>query len=350
LGQRAFISYTKSIFVQKDKDIFKLRELDLEGFAASMGLPGAPKIKFQKGDDAKRLKNAPRGASSLSDGDSDAEDIGGKGRKKGEVRTKYDRMFERQNRDILSGHYSKMVANEDSDASDVLSENGDEEDFLSVKRVLQADDEHSSDMTERHPISSTVKVIHGIGKEPLVLDSKRREKLLQSKKQLIKFKEKGKKIVFDENGAPHEIYELGDEGTFHARGTAEAQRAKFLEEEAARAQLADQQDKVVAREKRQEKKLKRKLREAGKMNDIDDEEAPGLVGADDEEDPLALLKALPLEEDDEDGPPQKKPKKWFQDDAGDEQQESRRKNRIIEINEEPETLEDLEALASGLLS
>jgi len=33
LGQTAFTSYAKSIHLQKDKDIFKLQELDLEGFA-----------------------------------------------------------------------------------------------------------------------------------------------------------------------------------------------------------------------------------------------------------------------------------------------------------------------------
>ncbi|WES02041.1 hypothetical protein PX690_21475 [Bacillus velezensis] len=76
----------------------------MEGFASSMGLPGAPKIKFQKGNDAKNVKNAPRGAIESSDDDSETEK---KPKKKEEVRTKYDRMFERRNQDVLSGHYSK---------------------------------------------------------------------------------------------------------------------------------------------------------------------------------------------------------------------------------------------------
>lgn len=37
LGQKAFISYVKSVYIQKDKEIFKLKELKLDEFAASLG-------------------------------------------------------------------------------------------------------------------------------------------------------------------------------------------------------------------------------------------------------------------------------------------------------------------------
>ena len=77
LGKKAFESYVKSLWLQKDKEIFNIDKYDLEGFHASMGLPGAPKIKFRKGDDTKKLKNAPR----AFDDDSDEP-------KKPEVRTK----------------------------------------------------------------------------------------------------------------------------------------------------------------------------------------------------------------------------------------------------------------------
>jgi ATP-dependent RNA helicase DDX10/DBP4 len=142
LGQKAFVSYTRSVFVQKDKEIFKINEYNLEGYAASMGLPGAPKIKFQKGDSAKNLKNAPRAALS-SDEDSDVE-AGGKKAKKEEVRTKYNRMFERRNQDVLSGHYSKMIADDDLDKGDDQGDADEDNDFLSVKRVLPVDDGEES--------------------------------------------------------------------------------------------------------------------------------------------------------------------------------------------------------------
>jgi ATP-dependent RNA helicase DDX10/DBP4 len=48
----------RSIYIQSDKSIFKFDELPAEAYAASMGLPGAPQIKFA---DNKASKKAVRG-------------------------------------------------------------------------------------------------------------------------------------------------------------------------------------------------------------------------------------------------------------------------------------------------
>jgi ATP-dependent RNA helicase DDX10/DBP4 len=54
-------------------------------------------------------------------------------------------------------------------------------------------------------------------------------------------------------------------------------------------------------------------------------------------------------------PPRKKPKKWFQDDSDDEAAKKKSKSgkkkggKVFEMDQEPETLEDLETLAAGLL-
>jgi ATP-dependent RNA helicase DDX10/DBP4 len=351
LGQKAFVSYTRSLYVQKDKEIFKINHYDLEGYAASMGLPGAPKIKFQKGDDAKKLKNAPRAALSSGE-DSDEEE---KPPKKEEVRTKYDRMFERRNRDVLSSHYNKMIAEEDVDGSNSEADaDADEDnDFLSVKRVVPVDEDSSSEEDEEEVAASgpASKVIPGIGREPIVIDSKRRERLLKSKKQLLKLKEKGKKVLFDDDGAPYEPNVVENEEDFKKRGSAEAQRARFLKEEAARVREADLEDKQLAKEKKREKREKRKAKEAAERDGVDDE-ARELVEAADE-DPMALLHSLPLDEDEEEEEqrPAKRPKKWFEDDSDEERKVAKKKKgRVIEAADEPETLEDLEALAAGLLN
>jgi ATP-dependent RNA helicase DDX10/DBP4 len=351
LGQKAFVSYTRSLYVQKDKEIFKINHYDLEGYAASMGLPGAPKIKFQKGDDAKKLKNAPRAALSSGE-DSDEEE---KPPKKEEVRTKYDRMFERRNQDVLSSHYNKMIAEEDVDGSNSEADaDADEDnDFLSVKRVVPVDEDSSSEEDEEEVAASgpASKVIPGIGREPIVIDSKRRERLLKSKKQLLKLKEKGKKVLFDDDGAPYEPNVVENEEDFKKRGSAEAQRARFLKEEAARVREADLEDKQLAKEKKREKREKRKAKEAAERDGVDDE-ARELVEAADE-DPMALLHSLPLDEDEEEEEqrPAKRPKKWFEDDSDEERKVAKKKKgRVIEAADEPETLEDLEALAAGLLN
>lgn len=340
LGQKAFSSYTRSIFLQKDKEVFNLEALDLEAYAASMGLPGAPKIKFQKGDDAKKLKNAPRAA--LSD-DEDSDGVK-KAPKKEEVRTKYDRMFERRNQDVLSGHYSKMIAEDDAIPAEHADADEDD-DFLSVKRVIAADD---SDDEIAVPGG---KVITGLSREPIVIDSKRKEKMLKSKKAMLKLKGKGIKTIFDEEGVAHNINEMEDEQTFQQRGTAAEQRARFLEEEAARVQAADREDKQLAKDKKRERREKKKTRATA---DSDSEgEVPDLTEGDDEHmDPMEFLASLPMagDEEAEQDRPAKRPKKWFEDDSEDERKTKKRKGRVIEAADEPETLEDLEALAAGLLA
>jgi len=175
--------------------------------------------------------------------------------------------------------------------------------------------------------------------------------LLKSKKNLLKFKDKGTKLVFDDDGNAHKIYELEDENDFRQRGAPEDQRARFLEEEAVRIREADLTDKQLAKDKKREKREKRKAKETAEREESDDE-APMLANTNDQEDPLALLSSLPLDEDEEndirDKRPPKRPKKWFEDDS-EEEKVSKRNRRVIESAAEPESLEDLEALAAGLL-
>ncbi|KAF4956824.1 hypothetical protein FSARC_11466 [Fusarium sarcochroum] len=347
LGQKAFISYTRSVHLQKDKDVFKFDKLDLDGFAASLGLPGTPQVKFRKGDDIKRIKNAPRAGMS-SDSESDA-DLDGekKAKKKNEVRTKYDKMFERTNQDVLSSHYNKLVGEGEADDDD-------DADFLSVKRVLKDGD---LDEEANNAFKSSAKIIEGLGgEEPFVVDSKRREKALKSKKKMLKFKGNSTKVVFDEDGNAHAIYELKDEDDFAGEGPADEQRRKFVEDETSRVREADVDDKALAKQKRREKREKRKAAERAERMGIvsDDDEAPMLQNADGGEDPLALLRSLPMGDDRSDSegerePPKKRAKKWFEDDSEDEAKKTKSKGRVIKVQDEPETLEDLEALATGLL-
>lgn len=341
LGQKAFVSYVRSIHVQKDKEVFKLNDLPLEEFSASLGLPGAPKIKFLKGDNAKSSKNAPRQAASSSEEES-AED-GGTKAKKTTAKTKYDRMFERRNQDVFADHYARLV-NDGNDggaynAGDAYEDNG----FLSVKRRLSAassiDSESEGD--DVAPKSTTGKD----GKKPMNVDSKRKEKLLKSKKKLLKFKEKGKKLVFDEEGNPHQIYELEDENRFRQRGPADAQKTKFLEAEQERLQTADLGDKQAAKIKKKKKREKRKAREAAELDEPGDERQAVLVpyeGSDGE----AGVEGDFSEEDENPVLTKKRPKKWFEDDSGEEKKFKRRRKAS---EDEPEPLEDLEAMASGLL-
>ncbi|KKZ66841.1 ATP-dependent RNA helicase DBP4 [[Emmonsia] crescens] len=357
LGQKAFMSYVKSIHLQKDKEVFMVKDLPLEEYAASLGLPGAPRIKFIKGEDTKKLKNAPRRLAALSSGDD--TDTDGEGRKKKEeetVRTKYDRMFERRNQDVLTEHYTKLI-NEDGTtitggAPDDSKADADEDnDFLSVKRRFDAgDDNLGAASDDDSDISKPmVKAVQIPGSEPLIIDSHRREKLLKSKKKLLKYKGKGSKLVFDDDGNPHEVYEMEDEDDFKQRGSAGTQRAKFLELEAERTRLADIRDKEIAKQKKREKKEKR--RERAKA----EKEAANAGGAAVLASPVEDIEGDDLGEASGDEHvsgevrPSKKQKKWFQDSSGDEQDKKGGSRSNRGTAGEVQTLEDLEALAAGLL-
>ncbi|CAD0086349.1 unnamed protein product [Aureobasidium vineae] len=347
LGQKAFASYVRSIHIQKDKEVFKLDKLNLEEFAASLGLPGAPKIKFIAGDDAKARKNAPR--AKMDDSEDDSEGEKGDKNKKPEIRTKYDRMFERKNQDVLADHYAKMVRDDDIEALDGTQMSDD--DLFSVKRRIpvQEEKEDSSDEETTPAVADMdlppgAKAVHIPGaKDALIIDSKRREKLLKSKKKLLKFKESGQKLVFDDEGNAHQIYELEDEDAFKAKGTAEEQRKKFLEEEAQRVRESDLLDKALAKEKKRAKREKRKERERGEEGASDDEdEAPQLADAsEDFKKFLAGSEDGSEAEEDEEEQPKKKQKKWFEGEG--------RRTDMGREEAAPETLADLEALAAGLL-
>ena len=150
------------------------------------------------------------------------------------VRTKYDRMFERKNQDILSKHFTKMVDHEMGDDSD--------DDFITLKR---ADHELDDGLRGEHEFVS-----------------KRKEKLAASKKGIAKYGERGKKLVFDDDGQAHEIYELQSvEQVFKGKDDVQEAGRRFAETERSRLREVDVLDKSEAKAKKQEKKRKRKERE-----------------------------------------------------------------------------------------
>lgn len=376
LGQRAFASYVRSLHIQKDRDVFRLEKYALEEFAASLGLPGQPRIKFLHADEGavKKRKNASRAAKEFeAEEDEEVEDdseghIDEFGRdyslreKNGGVRTKIDRMFERRNQDVLAEHYAKMVR-DDGDDSEGDSERGrlngereaGDDELFDVKRRIPAETDDMDSEVEPFDEDGDSEASDDVGKPksvqipgaraPVILDSKRREKLLQSKKKLLKLKDKGTKVVFDDEGNAHPIYELEDEKDFHARGEPAEQRQKFLELEAERAKAADLRDKTVERGKRKAKKEKRKERER-----LEDLEANGGVGVADGANVdtmanfIADAEILSDSERADDEPKAKRKQKWFEKDGPTDGRAGRdAKDREIG------TFDELEAEAARLL-
>ncbi|KAI1794996.1 DEAD-domain-containing protein [Ganoderma leucocontextum] len=257
LGQRAFVSYLRSVYLQKDKSIFKVDELPVERFAEALGLPGMPKIKFLSKEMAKKKKNASRAvtdpgpSSTVRDEDDESEydasgtsDEGGSDEEEEEtvtqqqtnrVRTKYDRLFERKNQNILSEHYTKLI-DHGADGS------GSDDEFITLKRA-------------DHDLDDAVLPESDYA-------SKRQQRMALSKKALAKSGPQGHKLVFDDAGDAHEVYELKDaKEVLGDRDEVMEAGRRFAESERGKLREADVADKAEAKEKKREKKRKRKERE-----------------------------------------------------------------------------------------
>ncbi|KAF8635697.1 hypothetical protein AX15_000322 [Amanita polypyramis BW_CC] len=240
LGQRAFVSYLRSVYLHKDKSIFKVGQLPVDRFAESLGLPGAPKIKFLG---AKQKQTASK-ATSVIEGDQSSESSESESTDDKEtpqkplkaVRTKYDRMFERKNQNVLSKHYNKLIEHE-------LDDN-DNEDFITLKRA-----DHGLD-------DSIPEVANELSRRKLRMGNAKRKVLTGGLSQ---------KLVFDDEGEAHELYEMEDgERWIQDKGGVEGIREegqKFAAGEREKMRTTDVVDKQEAREKKHEKKRKRKERE-----------------------------------------------------------------------------------------
>lgn len=332
LGQKAFMSYVKSIHIQsinaftsikdgaetKDKS-FNSEKWPWEEFAKSMGLPGAPKVKFGSLSKSKDIKNLPRKLLSLAKANDDGEIVGEVEDKDKPVRTKYDKMFSRQNQNVLSEHYMKLTGADNQE---------EEDDFITLKRadhtLVGSEDESEGDNT--------------------LPTSNRAAKRATSKKGVLKARGLGTKLIFDDEGNPHAIYELESLESFNKSGPAEEQKVEFISKEREVMTERDVEDKAVAKEKKDEKKRKRKEAERA-ANDMSESEDGGYqvyIGGqegeeadDDEEEEFGGFSS---DNEDNQKPQSKKSKnsKTVSDDD-------------LDGFEVPNSLEDLEALSSRLL-
>lgn len=181
----------RSVYLHKDKSIFKIEELPVDVFAESLGLPGTPKIKF--------LSN-------------------------------------------LVKHDEPLLSNDDDETDD-------DDEFITLKRADHDLPESSNTLL---PLDSSADL------------SKRKLKLGKAKKTIAK-NGIAKKLVFDDAGKSHEIYEMADpDAWYEAKGGlvgAKKEGELFAQQEGLKMRVADVADKQEARNKKRDKKRKRKEKE-----------------------------------------------------------------------------------------
>ncbi|KAH8927070.1 DEAD-domain-containing protein [Atractiella rhizophila] len=282
LAQRAFISYVRSIYLQKDKTVFSLDSLPLEEFAKSLGLAGAPRIKFVGKGVASQKKNQSRTVAALkgpvngkgkekaeedvegnsevevadeSESESEVSEHEGKGEEEREagpseakkIKTKYDRMFARKNQGVLSEHYNKII---DRSSPDNLNGDGEEDDdFMVIKR-------RDHELPDSLPASDHI--------------SKRQERFAHSKKAQLRKGGLGTKVVFDdETGEATDVYKIQTEEKWKEMvdGKEDELERMFVEAEREHLRTEDVEDRMVAKMKKREKKEKQKRRRREDMED-----------------------------------------------------------------------------------
>eukprot|EP00730_Choanoeca_flexa_P014908 TRINITY_DN6692_c0_g1_i1.p1 TRINITY_DN6692_c0_g1~~TRINITY_DN6692_c0_g1_i1.p1 ORF type:complete len:731 (+),score=200.44 TRINITY_DN6692_c0_g1_i1:317-2194(+) len=237
LAQKCFISYVRSVFLQPNKAVFKATELPTEEFAASLGLPAAPKIKFVKKAIKKHSGPSQRQALkrarelAAAQANSDDEDAA-EGQR--EHDSKFDKLRKRKNVDVLSDAYAKLRAEEEDD----------EDDFLTVSK------------TQTHEtLDDTIDT-----SRPLTRKQRKAKVTRVSQKKLGSAV--GTRTVFDQEGdvlasGPRMagVDVEGEEGAELIR-----QQKGGLSDAAKTMQTADELDKALAKEKLLAKKAKRKAK------------------------------------------------------------------------------------------
>ncbi|KAJ3148804.1 ATP-dependent RNA helicase dbp4 [Geranomyces michiganensis] len=252
LAQKTFISYMRSVHLQKNKEIFDVHALPFNEFAESLGLPGAPKIKFVQKSEKKNVSRQMETMAkdtALLDDDDDSEQ---KQQKPNKVVTNVDKMFAKKNLTILSDHYKALKASDSGsddsdDAAELESEslvpngNDEQDDFLTLKRA-----DHDIDES---------------GAAPPPAESLTHRQILKLRAKELKQRGLGTKLYFDEDGKPMPAFEMEKLSDFVQKEDLESRHKKYIDAQIKDMTAVDQVDKEVARQKLKERKKELKMKD-----------------------------------------------------------------------------------------
>ena len=384
LGEKAFICYLRSIWFNKNKDIFDVSKLPLEDYATSLGLPGTPQVKFvRKLKDAKnqsRAKNrgieAEKSAKEDNSGGESEEEVpvfkprtsqgdveitgdysdfdgfesdknvkadaeSSDEEKPKKATTKLERMFNKKNQSVLWSHYEKVKTREPEPTSD-----NEDDGFLKLARV-------------DHDIDDIPTTAPGFYERPQSVRDMRNQKI----KNRIRREgtSSGMRIVFDEDGTPRPTWQLETEGEFlNDSEDVFTKHKKYVAKMSEVMKEADAEDKQVQKQKRREKRLKEKMKARAAMNGeegavavlgggaSDDDAYSGGSDYDEQHVSDGADFEIDLNENDEIAPSEKKSKKRIA--FADEEPKERRSSKKMKAASALTTVGDEEELALKLLN
>lgn len=261
-AQRAFVAYVKSVVLMKNKQIFKVDELETDAYAKSLGLVVPPRIRFLQRMQKNKEKNREKQTGAKKDDESDES-----GDSENEASGSDEESAEKNIKPTTSKSVSK---DDDIDFNAALSSSDDEEEEDNFMRIKRRDHEISEENFPEVPSLEEIKSKSKQSTKPVT-------KAALAKKLIKKKIQSNKKVQFDEDGAEVAAdntlkSELAKDYEKSAEGGIDIEMAKQLIQEEDK--FDKERFKSLAKARRKEKK--KKLNDAGEQDDFgSDEENDG---------------------------------------------------------------------------
>lgn len=259
-AQRAFISYVKSVFLMKDKEIFNVRALNTDEFARSLGLAIPPRIRFLKKMEQKQQSSAKNIMNDQSVENNDSDNI-----KKQEDSNYSD--------DDDDNYKEQKEVTSDRNANKFTFDDSDNDDILTIKRKnIDIDDIVVPDKDNEDEYSNKKKVVTKAAVAKKIL----RKKIVPNKKTT--FDDEGKELL---DPTKVKISELAKQYENEVDSGINIEIAKKILREEDRFDKQLFKEKVKEKHREEKRKLKASKKKIEKKNS-DEEEVQESANDDDD--------------------------------------------------------------------
>ncbi|KAG7228914.1 hypothetical protein INR49_008692 [Caranx melampygus] len=335
-AQRCFVSYLRSIYLMKNKEVFDVFKLPLQEYAVSLGLAVAPRVRFLNKAQAQRAERGKQMEPEEEEPEEEEEEL---------------RNFKAQLRGNIPDEEDENSESEDSSEDE---ESGDEQDVARSRALLlgsdgnNKDDDDDDDLRDLDLERTEARTIRAAQKKMEKLT-----KFKEAKKVLKRNFQVNTKVTFSEEGQAVQLWPPVQRAVTGEEEEEEEGSGINVEKARERLKKEDQEfDKEEYRRKvkakHTEKRLKEKAarREASKQHrqqsDEEDEVVAYLANhSEDEFDPSTLPDPdnLPSEEDEDHVAPAKRANSSESSDEDDEELTARRKKRARQQEDEDTALD-----------
>ena len=336
-AQRCFVSYLRSVYLMKNKEVFDVLKLQIQEFAVSLGLAVAPRVRFLN----KVLAKTAEGGEQKEEEQSEDDEL---------------RSFKAQLRENIPHGEGQNYQSEDSDED---GESGDEQNATQMKTRLLGDDDDDDDLRDLDLLKVKTKNVFSLTKEQenegeLSKGSKKdlgkETKFKDAKKVLKRNFHVNTKVTFNEEGdavqqwPPVQRAVTDDEDEEVSGINVEKAKERLKHED----QVFDKQEyssKVKAKHREKRLKAKAARREASRQHgqqseEEEEEEVVAYLANHDEDefDPSTLPdpdNLRSLEEEKEDQKDQRRSAKRQQSsESSDEEHIAGKRKKVRQLNDE----------------